>query len=150
MASFSSWNGEKHTGNKSLLTDVLKGRMGFTGFIVNDWNADGQLPGCTNDNGPAAMNAGIDMYMAPSDWKGLYTNLLKQAKDGTVPMARLDDAVHRILRVKVKAGLLRGERPLEAKYEQLGSDAHRAVARAAVRKARLLLQKTGGVPMSSD
>jgi len=150
MASFSSWNGEKHTGNKSLLTDVLKNRMGFTGFVVNDWNAHGQLPGCSNDNCPAAINAGIDMYMAPADWKGLYTNLLRQVKDGTVPLARLDDAVHRILRVKVKAGLLRGERPLEAKYEQLGSDAHRAVAREAVRKSLVLLKNTGVLPIRSN
>jgi beta-glucosidase len=145
MASFSSWNGEKHTGNKSLLTDVLKERMGFTGFVVNDWNAHGQLPNCSNDNCPAAINAGIDMYMAPADWKGLYNNLLKQVKDGTVPMARLDDAVHRILRVKVKAGLLRNERPLEAKYEMLAAPEHRSVAREAVRKSLVLLKNENSV-----
>lgn len=150
MASFSSWNGEKHTGNRSLLTDVLKGRMGFTGFIVNDWNAHGQLPGCSNDNCPAAINAGIDMYMAPADWKNLYTNLLNQVRDGTVPMSRLDDAVHRILRVKVKAGLLRGERPLEAKYELLGSAEHRAVAREAVRKSLVLLKNDGVLPIRAS
>lgn len=149
MASFSSWNGEKHTGNKSLLTDVLKERMGFTGFVVNDWNAHGQLPGCSNDNCPFALIAGIDMYMAPADWKGLFTNLLQQVKDGTVPMARLDDAVHRILRVKVKAGLLRNERPLEAKYELLGAAEHRAVAREAVRKSLVLLKNNGVLPIKS-
>ncbi|HEY5809659.1 MAG TPA: glycoside hydrolase family 3 N-terminal domain-containing protein, partial [Povalibacter sp.] len=149
MASFSSWNGEKHTGNKSLLTDVLKGQMGFTGFIVNDWNAHGQLPGCSNDDCPQAINAGIDMYMAPADWKGLYTSLVRQVKDGTVPMSRLDDAVHRILRVKVKAGLMRGERPLEAKYELLGTADHRAVARDAVRKSLVLLKNSGVLPIRS-
>ena len=122
----------------------------FTGFVVNDWNAHGQLPGCSNDNCPAAINAGIDMYMAPSDWKGLYSNLLKQVKDGTVPMSRLDDAVHRILRVKVKAGLLRGERPLEAKYELLGSPEHRAVAREAVRKSLVLLKNDGALPIRAN
>ncbi|MFL6618171.1 MAG: glycoside hydrolase family 3 protein [Povalibacter sp.] len=150
MASFSSWNGEKHTGNKSLLTDVLKDRMGFTGFIVNDWNAHGQLPNCTNDNCPAAINAGIDMYMAPADWKGLYTNLVKQVKDGTVPMSRLDDAVHRILRVKLKAGLMRNERPLEGNYDMLATPAHRAVAREAVRKSLVLLKNNNVLPIKAS
>jgi beta-glucosidase len=150
MASFSSWNGEKHTGNKSLLTHVLKERMGFTGFIVNDWNAHGQLPGCTNDNCPAAINAGIDMYMVPSDWKVLFENLVKQVKDGTVPLSRLDDAVTRILRVKVKAGLLRNERPLEANYSLLATEQHRAVAREAVRKSLVLLKNDGVLPIKAN
>jgi len=147
MTSFSSWNGEKHAGNRSLITDVLKGRMGFTGFVVDDWNAHGQIPGCRNDDCPQAINAGIDMYMAPSDWRGLFASLTRQVKDGTVPMARLDDAVRRILRVKIKAGLFRAERPLEAHYELLGADAHRAVAREAVRKSLVLLKNENVLPI---
>ena len=150
MTSFSSWNGEKHAGNKSLVTNVLKERMGFQGFVVDDWNAHGQIPGCTNDNCPQAMNAGVDMYMAPADWKSLYNNLIKQVKDGTVPMARLDDAVHRILRVKLKAGLFRSERPLEGRYELLGSAEHRAVAREAVRKSLVLLKNDGALPIRGN
>ena len=72
MISFSSWNGVKHTGNKGLITDVLKKRMNFDGFTVGDWNAHGQVEGCTNDNCPQALNAGLDMYMAPDSWRGLY------------------------------------------------------------------------------
>ncbi|MGH1558189.1 glycoside hydrolase family 3 N-terminal domain-containing protein [Caulobacter segnis] len=102
MVSFSSWNGVKHTGNKSLLTDVLKGRLGFGGFVVGDWNAHGQVEGCTNTNCPQAYNAGMDMIMAPDSWKGLYDNTLAQVKSGQIPMARIDDAVRRILRVKVE------------------------------------------------
>ncbi len=147
MMSFSSWNGEKHTGNRSLITDVLKGRMGFTGFVISDWNSHGQVPGCRNDNCPQALNAGIDMYMAPSDWKGLFTNLTRQVKDGTVPMARLDDAVRRILRVKIKAGVFRAERPLEGRLELLGAPEHRAVAREAVRKSLVLLKNDGVLPI---
>src|SRR3954470_15061575 len=105
MISFSSWNGAKHTGNKGLITDVLKKRMNFDGFTVGDWNAHGQVTGCTNDNCPQALLAGLDMYMAPDSWRGLYDNTLKQAKDGTVKMERLDDAVTRILRVKFRAGI---------------------------------------------
>jgi len=71
MASFSSWQGKKLTGHKGLLTDVLKGQMGFDGFIVGDWNAHGQLDSCTNTDCPEALHAGLDMFMAPDSWRGL-------------------------------------------------------------------------------
>jgi beta-glucosidase len=144
MASFSSWQGVKMHGNDSLLTGVLKGRMGFAGFIVGDWNAQGQVPGCTNESCPAAINAGMDMIMAADSWKGLYRNTLAQVKSGEIPMARIDDAVRRILRVKVKAGLF-GPRPWEGRFEVVGSIDHRALAREAVRKSLVLLKNDGGV-----
>ncbi|HEY0437069.1 MAG TPA: exo 1,3/1,4-beta-D-glucan glucohydrolase [Phenylobacterium sp.] len=144
MASFSSWQGVKMHGNRSLLTDVLKQRMGFQGFVVGDWNAQGQVPGCTNESCPAAINAGLDMVMAADSWKGLYRNTLAQVRSGEIPMARVDDAVRRILRVKVKAGLF-GTRPLEGRFEQLGSPAGRAVARQAVRESLVLLKNNGSV-----
>ena len=149
MASFSSWNGTKITSNRGLLTEVLKGRMGFQGFIVSDWNAHGQVPGCTVESCPQAINAGLDMYMAPDSWRPLYKNLLQQARDGVVPAARLDDAVARILRVKVRMGLfeagLPSKRPGGGQYELLGSPAHRAVAREAVRKSLVLLKNDNGL-----
>ncbi len=145
MTSFSSWNGVKFAGNRSLITDVLKGRMGFQGFVVDDWNAHGQLPGCSTTNCPQAINAGLDMYMAPDSWKGLFDSLLSQAASGEIPMARLDDAVRRILRVKVKAGLFDNMRPLEGHFERLGDAEHRALAREAVRKSLVLLKNNGGV-----
>jgi beta-glucosidase len=146
MASFSSWDGEKHTGNKSLLTDVLRGPLGFTGFTVGDWNAHGQLPGCTKESCALAMNAGLDMYMAPDSWKGLYENTLAQVKSGEIPMARLDEAVTRILRVKVKTGLFEAQRPAaEGDFKVIASPAHRALAREAVRKSLVLLKNNGGV-----
>jgi beta-glucosidase len=149
MASFSSWNGLKITGNRGLLTDVLKGRMGFQGFIVSDWNAHGQVPGCTVQSCPQAMNAGLDMYMAPDSWRPLYKNLLQQVRDGVVQMARLDDAVARILRVKVRMGLFEegapSKRPGGGQYEQLGSPEHRAIAREAVRKSLVLLKNENGI-----
>ena len=101
MVSFSSWNGVKNHGNRSLLTGVLKDRMGFEGLLVGDWNAHGQIPGCTvTDCCPPALDAGLDMYMAPDSWKGLYDSLLRHARAGELPQGRLDDAVRRILRVK--------------------------------------------------
>uniref|UniRef100_UPI000830F18A glycoside hydrolase family 3 protein n=1 Tax=Sphingomonas sp. CCH5-D11 TaxID=1768786 RepID=UPI000830F18A len=150
MASFSSWNGAKMHGNKSLLTDVLKGRMGFDGFIVGDWNGHGQIPGCTNTNCPATFNAGLDMAMAPDSWKGLFDSTLAAAKAGTIPMTRIDDAVRRILRVKMKLGLFDAARPYESRPEDVGSVEHRAVAREAVAKSLVLLKNNGVLPVKAS
>ena len=152
MATFSSWNGTKTTGDKYLLTDVLKDRMGFDGFIVSDWNAHGQIDGCTNEDCPEALIAGIDMYMAPDSWKGLYENTLAQVKSGEIPMARLDDAVRRVLRAKLHYGLFDegrpSERPLAGRTDLLGSPEHRAVARQAVRESLVLLKNDGILPIA--
>jgi beta-glucosidase len=155
MISFSSWNGVKHHGNKGLITDVLKKRMNFDGFTVGDWNAHGQVPGCTNDNCPQALNAGLDMYMAPDSWRGLYDNTLKQVKDGTVPMERLDDAVTRILRVKFRAGIFEAgppsKRPLAGDFKLLSSPEQRATARDAVRQSLVMLKNNGGLlPLAAN
>jgi beta-glucosidase len=150
MASFSSWNGEKMHGNKSLLTDVLKGKMGFDGFIVGDWNGHGQVAGCTPTNCAQAANAGLDMYMAPDSWKGLFDNTLAQARSGEIPMARIDDAVRRILRVKAKMGLFKQARPLEGNEALMASAEHRAIARQAVRESLVLLKNTGVLPVKAS
>lgn len=145
MASFSSWQGVKLHGNRSLLTDVLKQRMGFDGFVVGDWNGHGQIPGCTNESCAASFNAGLDMAMAPDSWKKLYENTLAQARSGEIPMERIDDAVRRILRVKHRLGLFDEARPWEGKAGVIGAPEHRAVAREAVRKSLVLLKNNGGV-----
>ena len=92
MASFNSVNGVRMHGNKVLLTDVLKGRMNFGGFVVGDWNGHGLVKDCTATNCPATINAGLDMAMAPDSWKGFYESTLASVKAGTIPQARLDDA----------------------------------------------------------
>ena len=153
MASFSSWQGEKIHGHKGLLTDVLKGRMGFDGFIVGDWNAHGQVPGCSVTDAVPVLDAGLDMYMASDSWKGLFANLRRRAESGEVNMSRLDDAVRRILRVKLRAKLFEAgapsTRPLAGKFEELGKREHRAVARQAVRQSLVLLKNNGSVlPLS--
>jgi len=150
MASFNSWNGEKMHGNQSLLTDVLKGRMGFDGFVVGDWNGHGQVFGCTPTNCPQAAKAGLDMYMAPDSWKALYANTLAQAKSGEIPMARIDDAVRRILRVKAKMGLFQQARPLEGQEAPMASAEHRAIARQAVRESLVLLKNNGVLPIKAS
>jgi beta-glucosidase len=144
MASYNSWNGVKVHGDHYLLTTILKGRLGFDGFVVGDWNAHEQVPGCTKTDCAAAILAGVDMLMAPDSWKDLYRNTLEEAKSGEIPQARIDDAVRRILHVKAAAGLFghAGKNaPSEAQLQrQLGSLAHRAIAREAVRKSLVLLK----------
>jgi beta-glucosidase len=145
MASFSTWNGAKHHGNRSLLTDVLKDRMGFAGLVVGDWNGHGQIPGCTVTDCPAAINAGLDLFMAPDSWKELYANTLREARNGTIPLARIDDAVQRILRVKLRLGLLDDAMVNRGDAAAVGAPAHLAVAREAVAKSLVLLKNAGGV-----
>ncbi|WGL18401.1 glycoside hydrolase family 3 N-terminal domain-containing protein [Microbulbifer bruguierae] len=148
MASFSSWNGEKHHGNQYLLTDVLKKRMGFDGLVVGDWNGHGQVVGCTNDNCPQAINAGIDLLMVTYDWKNMIANTLTQVNSGEISMARLDDAVRRILRVKLRAGLFDkkpSERTFAGDEAIVGSAEHRALARRAVRESMVLLKNRDGL-----
>jgi beta-glucosidase len=144
MASFSSWQGRKLHGDKELLTDVLKGKMGFNGFVVGDWNGHGQVPGCINTDCPQSLNAGLDMYMAPDSWKGLYESTLQHVKDGNIAMERLDDAVRRILRVKLLSGIFQKGAPstrANAGNENLlALPEHRDVARQAVRESLVLLK----------
>jgi beta-glucosidase len=149
MASYNTWHGRKMHGVGELLTDVLKKRMGFDGLIVGDWNGHGQVTGCTNDSCPQSFNAGLDIFMVPEDWKKLYENTVAQVKSGAISQARLDDAVRRILRVKYRAGLFTAgkpsSRPLGGDFSVIGSPAHRAVARQAVRESLVLLKNNGGV-----
>ena len=149
MASFSSWNGRKLHGDKELLTDVLKEKMGFNGFVVGDWNGHGQVPGCVNTDCPQSLNAGLDMYMAPDSWKGLYESTLQYVKDGTIPIERLDDAVRRILRVKLLSGIFQKGPPssrVNAGDETLlGLPEHREIARQAVRESMVLLKNNNNV-----
>jgi beta-glucosidase len=145
MASYNSWGGTKLHANHCLLTDVLKERLGFRGFVVGDWNAHEQIPGCTKTSCPAAILAGIDMLMAPDGWRQLYVNTLRQVRDGVIPEARIDDAVTRILRVKTLSGAfsraLPRDRPDAGDFAaRLGSPAHRALAREAVRRSLVLLK----------
>ena len=149
MISFSSWQGVKMTGNKGLITDVLKERMGFNGIVISDWNAHGQIPGCTNTDCPQALNAGIDMYMAPDSWKGLYESTLVHLESGRISEDQLDEAVRRILRVKLQYGLFEkgapSTRPLAGDLSLLGSAEHRNLARQAVRESLVLLKNEGNL-----
>ncbi len=153
MASFNSVNGEKMHGHRHYLTDVLKGRMNFGGFVVGDWNGHGQVKGCTTTDCPATIIAGLDMAMASDSWKGFYETTLAAVKDGRITTQRLDDAVRRILRVKFRLGLFEAGRPstraVGGQFALIGAPAHRAVARQAVRESLVLLKNQDHVlPLS--
>ncbi len=152
MASFNSINGSKMHGNKPLLTDELRGNLGFGGVVVGDWNGHGQVKGCTNSDCPQALMAGLDIYMVPEDWKALHASLVAQVKDGTIPMARLDEAVLRVLKLKQALGIFDGEvkpsqRAYGGKWALMGSAEHRAIAREAVAKSQVLLKNAGALPL---
>lgn len=151
MVSFSSWGGMKMHAQKYLLTDVLKGELGFQGFLISDWQAIDQIPGGYYGDIVASINAGLDMIMVPYDYAAFINGLTQAVENGDVPMERIDDAVRRILTAKFQLGLF--ERPFadEALLAQVGSGAHRELAREAVRKSLVLLKNEGDVlPLAKD
>jgi beta-glucosidase len=150
MVSFSSWQGLKLHGHRYLLTDVLKGKLGFDGFVVSDWNGIGQVSGCSNASCVPAVLAGIDMFMVPEEWKAFYTNLLASVTRGEVPIDRINDAVRRILRVKARMGLLDQAVAMQRHSNTVastvvGQSSHRELARRAVRESLVLLKNKGGI-----
>jgi beta-glucosidase len=152
MVSFSSWNGQKLHGHSYLLNTVLKGELAFSGFVVSDWAGIDQLDGRTGFTGAEisqAINAGIDMVMVPNDYRRFIDLLRAEVNAGRISQARLDDANRRILAKKFELGLF--ERPLtDRSYTPgVGSAAHRALARQAVRESLVLLKNQGAVlPLS--
>ena len=157
MASYNSWDDVadrvdygKMSGARALLTGALKEKMGFDGFVVSDWNAIGQLPGCSNASCPQAINAGIDMVMVPDDWQAFIANTTRQVEDGQIPISRVDDAVSRIVRAKLRMGLF-DRRPTQR--EGAGDAAalqHRELARRAVRESLVLLKNNhGALPLKA-
>jgi beta-glucosidase len=149
MISYSSWNGQKLHGHRYLITDVLKGELGFTGLVVSDWAGIDQVPGDYASDVRTAINAGIDMVMVPHDYKLFTGTLRNEINAGTIPLARIDDAVRRILTKKFELGLF--ERPYtDRSYTAtIGSAAHRALGRDAVRQSLVLLKNTNTIlPLS--
>ena len=155
MASYNSWHdtanggsgqlpmGKMH-GNPYLLTTVLKQHWGFDGFVVSDWNAIEEVPGCRKDSCAAAINAGVDMVMVPEDWRQFIDNTVAQVERGDIPQARIDDAVTRILRVKLRAGVLDNvpnARPEAGRFAgKVAALQSKALARQAVRQSLVLLK----------
>ncbi|MDT5027165.1 MAG: beta-glucosidase, partial [Micromonosporaceae bacterium] len=154
MISYSSWNGVKMHGNQYLITTVLKGELGFSGFVVSDWNGIDQIDGAAGFTAAevrTAINAGIDMVMVPNDWRNFITLLRGEVQAGRVTTARIDDANRRILTKKFELGLF--ERPLTDRTytSTVGNAAHRTLARQAVRESQVVLKNAGNVlPLARD
>jgi beta-glucosidase len=154
MPSYSSWNGDKMSGQSYLLTEVLKGELGFEGFVISDWAAIDDLPGDYASDVEQSINAGMDMVMVPDKYREFYATLKRLAEEGKVPMTRIDDAVRRILRVKFAMGLFdEGYSPAAdpALAARFGSAEHRALGREAVRRSLVLLKNDGpALPLARD
>lgn len=144
MASFSSWGGQGMHGRRDMLTTLLKEHWDFDGLVAGDWNGHGQLPGASPSYAPEALAAGLDMYMAPDSWRSLLANTTDLVVADSALQARLDDAVRRMLRFKARVGLAEkgrpSNRPLAGKFELLGCQEHRELARRAVRQSAVLLK----------
>ncbi|CEL93805.1 unnamed protein product [Vitrella brassicaformis CCMP3155] len=171
MTSYSRWNNVDMHNHKYLITDVLKGVLGFDGIVVSDWYGMDDVPGCDRRSCAPSINAGIDIMMVPDydHWRPFIRNTIRQVEIGLIPQERIDDAVTRILRVKARMGLIE---PKQGTYEgvyvrpspskrteelrrqglQLSSPEHREVAREAVQKSLVLLKnnkaaRTGRRPL---
>lgn len=150
MISFSSFDGEKLHGHRYLITDVLKGELGFTGFVVSDWAGVDQLDGhegFTTAEVATAINAGVDMVMVPHDYVGFIARLREAVETGLVPMERIDDAVRRILTKKLELGLFESPYADRELIGLIGSAEHRALAREAVAKSLVVLTNDGILPL---
>jgi beta-glucosidase len=154
MISFSSWNGTKVHGSQYLITTVLKNELGFSGFVVSDWDGINQIDGANGISATdvrTAINAGIDMVMVPNDWQTFIGLLRTEVNAGRVAMSRIDDANRRILTKKIELGLF--ERPLTDRTytSTVGSTAHRALARTAVAQSQVILKNSGNLlPLTRD
>jgi beta-glucosidase len=156
MVSYSSFTdtatgrvwGKMH-GNAYLVGDVLKRRLGFDGLVVSDWNGIGEVPGCTNWHCPQAVNAGIDLFMVPDDWKKFIAATVEDVRAGRIPTSRIDDAATRVVKVKLRSGLFDAS-PTTGPHpgpEVMSSPAVRALAREAVRKSLVLIKNDGVLPL---
>ena len=143
MASFSSVNGEKLHGSRKFLTDMLKNELGFDGVVVSDWEGV-TLSGLALEDG---LNAGIDIFMFAESWKTSLPELLRLARNGDVPIERIDDAVTRILKMKLRLGLFETPFSSAACASSVGSREHRDIARQAVRESLVLLKNNGILPL---
>ncbi len=150
MASFSSWGGAKTHGDAALLTDTLRGELGFTGFVVSDWAGCDQInPASFDDSVARCINAGVDMVMTPYDGAALQASLANGVDSGAISQDRIDEAVGRILMVKFEMDVFAHPYPDADSTSVVGSTEHRAIARTAVQKSQVLLKNDGALPIPS-
>jgi beta-glucosidase len=151
MVSFSSWNGTKMHAHSTLLMDVLKGELGFSGFLVSDWQAIDQITPDYYEAVVTSINAGVDMNMVPYDANLFINTMLTAVQKGDIAEARIDDAVRRILTAKFNLGLFENPYPDPDQLAQIGSAEHRALAQEAVSQSLVLLQnENDALPIAKD
>ncbi|KAK8677393.1 hypothetical protein V6N13_142935 [Hibiscus sabdariffa] len=175
MVSYSSWNGQKMHANRELISGFLKNTlkfkfyppiailgmflltrvvsMDFQGFVISDWQGIDKITSPPHSNYTysvqAAIQAGIDMVMVPYNLTEFVSDLTDLVDSKVIPMDRIDDAVQRILLVKFTMGLFENSMADFSLVPDLGSQAHRDLAREAVRKSLVLLKngKPGSTPL---
>jgi len=148
MATYSSWGGQRVHGDAALLTDTLRGQLGFTGFVVSDWAGCDQIKSLDYDDAMAkCVNAGVDMAMTPFNAATFQSALAKGVDKGTISQKRIDEAVRRILTVKFEMGVFENPYPDPAATSLVGSPDHRAIARTAVQESQVLLKNDGALPI---
>jgi beta-glucosidase len=157
MVSYSSWNGVRMHAQKHLLMDVLKGQLGFKGFLVSDWAAIDEMSPDYKADVEMSINAGLDMVMIPygpgktNNYVEFIDDLKELVAEGKISQARIDDAVSRILRIKFQMGLFENPWTDPTLTAQIGSPEHRAVARQCVRESLVLLKnKNHTLPLSKN
>ncbi|MBJ6362662.1 carbohydrate-binding protein [Paenibacillus sp. MAHUQ-46] len=160
MASYHSIQGLKMHANKKLLTDVLKGELGFQGFVISDYNAiqqitrdqDGNAVSGLKNQVRASINAGVDMLMLTGDWKNALAHIISLVKEKAITEERLDDAVTRILRVKFDSGVFEYPKSDGDLAPFFGAENHRKLASQAVSESLVLLKndEVNGSPILSQ
>ncbi|MFC4563352.1 glycoside hydrolase family 3 protein [Nocardiopsis mangrovi] len=153
MISYSSWNGTKAHADRYLITDVLKEELGFTGIVVSDYDGVGRISGnrdFTPEEVRTGVNAGIDMIMLSKNHARFISDLRVEVEAGRVPRERVDDAVRRILTKKFELGLFEAPYADRDLLAQVGGDAHRELAREAVRASQVLLENDGVLPLAPE
>jgi len=151
MAGLGSWGGSDISMNRHLLTDVLKGELGFEGFVVSDWYGVHEISLSGYRSIVAAVNAGVDMVMLPYDYRSFVSDMHEAVRSGDIPQARIDDAVRRILRAKFVLGLFDEKGADTPGLDVVGSREHRLLAREAVQRSLVLLKNNDGVlPLSPN
>ena len=147
MVGFFGWQDRgENVADQYLITEVLKNKIGFDGMVLSDWNAISFVPGCTVDRCPESVNAGVDMFMVPFDFRAFVANTVADVDAGLIPISRIDDAVTRILRTKLRGGLFHLPKPSKRQFAN-DQDAitDRSLARRAVRESLVLLKNNDNV-----
>jgi beta-glucosidase len=148
MASYNSWNGVKLHAHRGLLTDVLKGELGFQGFVVSDWMGIDQIAASYETSVVTAINAGVDMVMVPDEYHRFIDVMKEAVATGHIRLSRVDDAVRRILRAKAAVGLFDPGLEIPS-LDVIGSSDHRALAAEAVCRSAVLLKNNGALPITA-